>query len=1261
MTNTELYINGKLSDAGETGVRLNRQLLNPAELNTKDAQYSYSLSLPPTQVNHAIFNYANVEETSDKFNRVYTAELVVNSVRIFQGNFRLSTVTAAGYKGNLYLPAPKTIKDIFGELKLNQNPEYRIPFEDFATSVNLYNGLAATEPQAAIFPYTLYGVLAKVPLNKNANTYSARNLWDSSVRLGMQDLAPSINPLIILKHIFEAQGYTLQGSVFDDEKLTRLYMSYKNAADYVQPWNYGQHAKIKVNGGWSSRYNYRTAGEQLERGINQGNDATGAVFATDLFDATNTALNIEEDSGGNVLRKEVNDNDGVTWINAQIRIPTSGFYKVEFNASLRVYDTENWRVTDPATGVQHIGGVTSNAVNDFNDNIYEIRLCRDRKTADFGLSGPKLNGLFYRNNQPQNTTFDADNTPKYFPQLEDGQLNLVDLAQDKAHLLGFNFGRHEPVNVAPFPQPPNIQPANPDFYNPKAGLGPNAQILAAKPALSWDTTESTDDPTRLAIKSSGWWKYGRIGDFDNEGDNPNVDIDYSGGTKTPDKVLDDQGNLVTPAGSGSLAYRLEGYYLDKITGLQTIPPVPVDNLATRFDGYSISRSSGALSADALWTASDFIKVEDFTGLTVTGEYPEDSSVAVCAWYDKDKEYIGETLRATSAGTLTAAIFTPVTDAVYMRIACAVEELTINGTLVIQDWNVSDFIELGKWANLKINGAAPKNTSVALIGFYDVNLGFLGYQLDASIPRTLTDVVPSPPPTAVYFRISENAAAPLVVTGDDLATDTLTLVRFPLERYFTYKLEAPSGSGYTGYAYIHNGAEVNYLQRVEFVDGVAEFNTAYAPLLTVDPKLTIYLKTKDFDVDGTLTISREIQIGSEDVIDWELTNKYKIDLDNAPANFARRGQFNDAPADGNWYAQGSSNAVVWLNAGELITIASVSSEGRYRRNGMHSTFGLASHEILYDLSIQPFRANADWLKVALNGNGTAAMDWNDPVNFDTDSINLVGFLSADVKTDDFIDNFCKAFNLRLSQLDADTFSLDVKQSKTAVSNQYINLDKIASVRDRVNTPLGLPSLYKIGFTVDVEEEGYVVSGDDGGGQFETGVTEENVVEQKSNFSYNWFKEITKTETGGDVVIPLAVISKADVWATTMPYPEAMRKRYTDQPTRFWYFAGLLNDLGATFEFNGDDIHIARVSNEIPALSILNYKNQRYTILDNYFTILINGSSHYTELEGFLTAQQYEQLDGSILAMFNGDLYYIAELGGYDPAAKNKTKIKLIRKI
>lgn len=1138
MTNTEFYINGALCDIGpDFGVRLNRQLINPGELNTKDAQYSYSISLPDTARNNANFGYAIVEETRNKFNRVYTAELVVNSVRIFKGNFRLSEINR-GYKGNLYIPVAKSVKDIFGNMALNAIAEWRIPFLDFAEYVNLYNQAAEDEPQAAIFPYVLYGLLPKVPIDKNANNYSGRTVWDDSVRFGIQDIPPAINPLLLLNHIFNSKGYQLTGSAFSDERLKRLYMSYKNAAEYVQPWNYGYHATIRLAGSWASTYNKRTGAFQFERGVNQSSDNTGAIYSADLLDATNVSLNVLEDRGGNVLLKTINDaSDNTPWIQGQIRVPMSGYYRVKFGANIRVYDNSNWRSTDPNTGVQHICGKTENAENRFIDNIYEVKLLRDKKQADFNLSGAKLDGTFYYDNQAQNETYNGDNVPKYLPQVSaNGQINFIDLAQNANMLLGFQFGKNGDGG------------GGSPYINPKDTNQTLAQILAAKPALSWDTSNNDGTPTRLAINSPGYWKYGRIGSFDSEGDNPNTNIDYSGGNKVTGKILDANGSLIGP-GTGDLEGRTENYYLSASYGFMV--------------------------------------------------------------WDEDG-----------------------------------------------NWLVTDFIDLRNYSALAFTTDVDFNADVAVVAFYDSNRQFIGATITADAPASYVDEPIDAPAAAVYVRISGLLASGIVVSGTPITSNNIILNRFPLVRWFTYTFTAPSGSGYTGYAYLFNGLySTTPVAVVPFVNGVAQLDTSFSALSSFAPYVTFYLKTDAFSVDGTLVISREVADGSDIVIDWETTNRYHISLNNAPTTYAKRGQYNGASADANWYAQGSANAVVWLEAGELLTVASVTSEGRYRRNGMHSTYGWVNHEIAFTLDIEPFRVDSDWLKVDYAGRGIAAMNWNDAVNFDVDSINLVGFLSADMKTDDFIDNFCKAFNLKLTQVDASTFNLDVKQSKKTVSAQYINLDGLASVRDKVNTSLGLPSLYKLGFTVDTEEEGYVRTGDDGGGQYATGATEENVVEQKSSFSYNWFKDITK----GAVTLPLPVISKNAVWLPTESYPTAMAKRYTDQAYRFFYYDGLLNDLGASFLFNGAELKIAKVSNTLGGLSELSYKNQRYTILDNYFTILINGSSHYTELEGHITPVQYAQLNGSIMAMFNGDQYYIAELGGYDPAGKNKTKIKLIRKI
>ena len=1144
MKTDELYINGKRLDlSANFGVRLNRRLLSPAELNTKDAQFSYSISLPATRTNAAALDFAIVEETRDKFNRVYAAELIVGGVRIFAGLFKLTEVSAAGYKGNLYKPVPKTVRDVFGDVALNAHPELRIDFDNFAESVSAYNLAAATEPQLAIFPMALYGVLPKVPLDRQANNYSDRDVWDGAVFLGLRDLPPSVNVLKMLRHIFEGQGYTLQGTAFDDDKLARLYLSYKNADDYVQPWNYGYQAKMQLSGSWASDVNRRTMGAQWERGIGRSRDQLGfEVYSVDLMDATNSAVNIVEDIGGNVLYREINDADNVPWARTQIRIPASGFYKVRLHASIQVNSAENSRSSDPATGVAHISGRSSHSNNNFNASLYEVKLLRDRGQGDFGLSGAKIDGRYYYDNQPQNTIFDEENIPKYFPPLgAAGPLNFVDLAQNRNLLLGMHVGEGWHGWI------PSRGGPSRDFVNPVTG-NHNAAMLAAKPAVSWNPAEDTER-TLLAMPSLGWSKYGLIGDFDNPDDNPDIDIDYSGATRISGQVLDANGNPQAPA-TGNLGVRYNDYYLNAVTG--------------------------AMNPLAGWETSDFIDLRAFEDVTFSAAVAVNAGGAVTTFYDDNRQFIG-------AGIL-----------------------------------------------------APDTT-----------------------PASYTSQPVNAPVEAAFVRISGDLGA-VTINGINVATSNVIMHRFALQRYYTYVLTA--NAPYEGVAFVHVNGETSPALRVPFVGGVAEFTTGFYPLTTVTSiQLTMYLATHEYGIDGPLTISRRIDDNSDAVIGWEDTNKYAITVNNAPTSYVQRGTFNGVPADANWNAETDMYAVIWLEAGELLSVASVTSEGRYRRSGQHSTYGMVRHRIDWELSVQPFRVDPDWLKVDLVGNGTAPMNWNDPVNFDTDSIDLVGFLSADMKTNEFIDNFVKAFNLQLTQTADNAFALNVKQQRRNASPLYVDLDGQASVRDRINTPLGLPSVYKLGYTVDKEEQGYIETGDDGGGEYPTGVPDGATVEQTSSFSMNWFKPITKVESGGNVTLPLPIISKADVWAPSMAYPDAMGKRYTDLAYRFWYFDGQLNDLGATFDFNGAPLVLAKVSDRIPDVSILNYKNQQHTILDNYFTLLINGASHYTEAELYLTVAQYERLNGAVMARFNGDLYYIAEVSGYDPSGRNKTKLKLIRRI
>lgn len=994
-----IIINGVSVDIdNNTQIRINRQILNPAEISTKDARYTYSIQLPPTRNNNKAFKLSNIEEVKGKFEREYEAVIYVNSTMLISGLFRLSEYSAKGYKGNIYKPKQVSVKDAFGALTFAELAPFRIPFGDFNDTVNGINREALTAHQRAVFPFALYGVLPKVPLNKDANRFTPRAEYDDTVRLGMADIPPSLNVLMLVRHIFESNGYRVVGNAFNDPRLNGLYQSYKNEDDYTMPWNYGYHGVIRVKGGWSSATNRRTGSRSLEVGVFQPSQSS---YSVDLFDSVNAKIDVTDDRGGNVLTKIVRDGNGKEWSQTQIRVPASGLYKVFFTASSKFNDSNNWRETEPISRVQHVSGESSKVDNPLHKRLIQVALYRDRKGGDFGLARAPLSGTYYQDNQPQNDIFDRDNSPKLFPDISspDSDIIFVDTVQDRYVVLGTSMGAHA------------------DAYRNPLNKDNLAHLIVAKPSLSWDSRESEADRALLAIKSKGYKKYGVI---NAESELPEGAVDFSGG--------------------------------DIRTGVS---------------------------------------------LDANGE-PE----------------------------------------------------------------------------------ADTNTQKALI-------------------------------------------------------------KFPLSNKYTYTIQGKQA--YFRDLFIKDGDSVH---KVQTKNGNAVFTV---PDGYRYPTLTMYL-TLDSGEDAELVLEQELTEESAESFGWSDTDIYRIDLDYAPRSYAVRGTYADEPINIRWGGQGSAHAVVWFDAGELLTVGAVSSDGAYRRSGMSSVFGMIDQSVEFDLRLEPFRIDKDWLKVDVRGVGTGVMDWRDTPNFDTDSINIYGFTPQKMKLNDYLENLCKAFNLSLVQLGNGVYSLDSKQTTSASSSLYVDLE--AKAFNRTSAPLGLPSEYAIGYTVDQDEEGFKRTGDDGGGTFYTGATDGAKVEQKSSFSFNWFKELTKD--GGRFSVP--IISKADVWAESMPYPEAMGKRFTDLGLRFWAINGYLN---SEFSFNGKSLKLLSASNVSEGLS-LNYKNKAGTILKEFFTVMVDSASHYTNVEARLTAGDFEGLDGSRMVKYNGDFYLIAQIDGYDPTGVNKCKVKMIKK-
>ena len=541
MTNIELYIDKKLCDIqspDKLGVRLNRVLINPAELTTKDAQYSYSITIPATSSNDAIFGYANVEEVKNKFNHNYTAQLYVDSIRIFEGRFKLSEIDSDGnYKGNLVVPAKKTIKEIFGEKKMSEiegaweldvsdpsNPDNPLSMVEM---LNKYN--TDKDIPDCIFPLPLYGLLPKVE-SDDKGTVSGKTIWDKYVRLGIEDFPPSINCLETIKKIFKNNkndSSNIGGSAFEDDRLKNLYMSYQNPTTYQQEWNWGHLGRVYIEGHWTNFEEVMHGAKKVvrtEKSYSRNEDGR-ILYAANLLSGTGSYIDKLHDYGTNVLHSVTESDDKKTrHSHTHITIPFSGLYKISLYAKLQLDTKKNKHYgSNPQIISSNFGG----AFNDFNARAHEIKLIRDYGTGVFDLEKAGLDAFYNEPNLAQNNnwesydkaTGDVSNPgdfPKYYPVPGKQCVQFIDPKVNETLISGFRWGNFVGLEDS-FPRKKFIGAVVNTNLKEKDYL---ARILAIKHGWSRDVTFSQKEKIYSAINNI----------HKLPGVDPNGDLDYDGHT-----------------------------------------------------------------------------------------------------------------------------------------------------------------------------------------------------------------------------------------------------------------------------------------------------------------------------------------------------------------------------------------------------------------------------------------------------------------------------------------------------------------------------------------------------------------------------------------------------------------------------------------------------------------------------------------------------------------------------------------------------------
>lgn len=237
----DIYINEKKADIysqNDLNLRFNNTFADPSKITSIQTEYSFSFDLPITKQNEKIFDYANILSKRNKFNKRYKTHVNVDGILIFDGELILTNVSKDGYKCNLYINRLNTVDKIFGDSVLSDITGWTMPYNQDVTINEINSNEDIKYPDNDVFfPLVSYGMFQKYPTSND--TYTSKYLIDDYSVLYNENFYPSINLLKTVKKCFQHKGYDVEGDIFDEEVVKRIYMSTSLSSEQDPIYNYG--------------------------------------------------------------------------------------------------------------------------------------------------------------------------------------------------------------------------------------------------------------------------------------------------------------------------------------------------------------------------------------------------------------------------------------------------------------------------------------------------------------------------------------------------------------------------------------------------------------------------------------------------------------------------------------------------------------------------------------------------------------------------------------------------------------------------------------------------------------------------------------------------------------------------------------------------------------------------------------------------------------------------------------------------------------
>lgn len=342
--NIDILVNGQRLEFKDENIGLifSNQLFNPLDIETKNAEYSFEISIPVTKNNNIILGYANNLSQLNKFNRLYNAEVYADGILIFDGTLTITSTEKSSYTANLVAIKTYSLEDIFGEHTLYDLNWY-ITYHG-APTINEAN---QTNNHQYYFPFVSYGVFQKEPYytDEVASDYTSKYLIDEWNRWYYSSFEPSLNLLETIRKAFEQYGYNVGGTAFADPILSNIYMSMNITNDQIPQYNYG-HPRF-------GSCNIKISGTTTGRAINQELDyktvlvgnmypdnakVKGADYETydwsyidifDCLDESNTSIDVTHYTNSYLFDKG----------ESVIVVPADGFYEIHMEATATLNPT----------------------------------------------------------------------------------------------------------------------------------------------------------------------------------------------------------------------------------------------------------------------------------------------------------------------------------------------------------------------------------------------------------------------------------------------------------------------------------------------------------------------------------------------------------------------------------------------------------------------------------------------------------------------------------------------------------------------------------------------------------------------------------------------------------------------------------------------------------------------------------------------------------------------------------------------------------